>query len=110
MYEFYVSKLNKSDYLPIITNRYGHVPFCFPIFCDTQENKKQAIQFCDKMKIETRPIISGNLLRQTCYKKYDNHTKFTNSEYIHNYGFYVGLHSKVTKKNILNLTQYLNNL
>lgn len=110
MYEFYVSKLNKSDYLPIITNRYGHVPFCFPIFCDTQEKKKQAIQFCDKMKIETRPIISGNLLRQTCYKKYDNHAKFTNSEYIHNYGFYVGLHSKVTKKNILNLTEYLNNL
>lgn len=110
MYNFYSCNLNKSYYLPIITSKYGHVPFCFPIFCDTPEKKKQAIEFCDKMKIETRPIISGNLLRQTCYKQYGKHNKFPNSEYIHNYGFYVGLHSKVNKKNILKLTEYLNNL
>ncbi len=101
MYQFYISNLKDSHYLPTITDKYGHVPFCFPIFCSNEEKRKQAIKFCDKMKIETRPIISGNLLRQTCYKKYDNHNKFSNSEYIHNYGFYVGLHSKVTKKNIL---------
>lgn len=110
LYNIFKQSLNKSSYLPSITNKYGHVPFCFPIFCDNPEKRNQAINFCDKNQIESRPIISGNLLKQTCYKKYDDYKKFKNSEYLHNNAFYVGLHSKVSRKNIVKLTDYLNNL
>lgn len=110
LYNIFKQSLNKSSYLPSITNKYGHVPFCFPIFCDNPEKRNQAINFCDKNQIESRPIISGNLLKQTCYKKYDDYKKFKNSEYLHNNAFYVGLHSKVNRKNIIKLTNYLNNL
>lgn len=110
LYNIFKQSLNKSSYLPSITNKYGHVPFCFPIFCDNPEKRNQAINFCDQNQIESRPIISGNLLKQTCYKKYDDYKKFKNSEYLHNNAFYVGLHSKVSRKNIVKLTDYLNNL
>lgn len=110
LYRLYKQSLNNSFYLPTITNTYGHVPFCFPIFCDNSEKRNQAIDFCNKNEIESRPIISGNLLKQTCYKKYANYKNFKNSDYLHNNAFYVGLHSKVTKQNIIKLTTYLNNL
>lgn len=110
LYNIYKQSLNNSSYLPSITNKFGHVPFCFPIFCENSEKRNQAINFCNENQIESRPIISGNLLKQTCYKKYDDFKNFKNSEYLHNNAFYVGLHSKVTKKNIIKLTNYLNNL
>ena len=110
LYNIYKQSLNDSSYLPIITNKYGHVPFCFPVFCKNSEKRNLAISFCDKNQIESRPIISGNLLKQTCYKQYGDYKNFKNSEYLHNNVFYVGLHSKVTKENIIKLTNYLNNL
>jgi CDP-6-deoxy-D-xylo-4-hexulose-3-dehydrase len=110
LYNLYVNSLNNSCGLPLITEVYKHVPFCFPIFCENFDKKNKAINFCDKNQIETRPIISGNLLKQTCYKKYDDHTKFKNSDYLHNNAFYAGLHSKVTEKNVIKLTNFLNNL
>lgn len=110
LYNIYKQSLNDSSYLPIITNKYGHVPFCFPVFCKNSEKRNLAISFCDKNEIESRPIISGNLLKQTCYKQYGDYKNFKNSEYLHNNAFYVGLHSKVTKENIIKLTNYLNNL
>jgi CDP-6-deoxy-D-xylo-4-hexulose-3-dehydrase len=110
LYNYYLSNAKCAENLPRITEKYSHVPFCLPIFCENSEKKRQALKFCEQTGIETRPIISGNLLRQTCYKNYADFSKFKNSEYVHNYGFYVGLHSKVNKKNILKLTQFLNNL
>ena len=67
-------------------------------------------QICNENKIESRPIISGNMLKQTCYKQYGDYKNFKNSEYLHNNVFYVGLHYKVKKQNITKLTTYLNNL
>lgn len=110
LYNIFKQSLNNSSYLPSITNKFGHVPFCFPIFCENPEKRNQAINFCDENQIESRPIISGNLLKQTCYKQYGDYKNFKNSEYLHNNAFYVGLHSKVTKENIIKLTNYLNNL
>jgi len=110
LYNTYKESLKNSSSLPTITNIYGHVPFCFPIFCDSPEKRSQAINFCNENKIESRPIISGNMLKQTCYKQYGDYKDFKNSEYLHNNAFYVGLHSKVKKQNIIKLTTYLNNL
>jgi CDP-4-dehydro-6-deoxyglucose reductase, E1 len=70
-----------------------------PILLDKKfESKKQKfINFLDKMKIETRPIISGNFLNHPAAKLYklDNRKNvFKNAQEIQNLGFLIGLHTK----------------
>lgn len=87
-----------------------HVPFCLPLIFKNRKNKESIQEWCDNNKIETRPIISGNLLRQTCFKKYGQPLDFKNSENLHTNGFYVGLHKKVKEKDINRLIKQINNL
>ena len=50
------------------------------------------------MWIENRPIISGNFLKQPALKKYKFSQKsndFPNANYVHEFGFFVGLKNKV---------------
>lgn len=109
LYNIFESEIDHSKF--IVAERYENrdpVPFAFPIINKQIENKKIALDYCLANGIETRPIISGNLLRQTCFKKYGRPEDFPNSEFIHNNGFYVGLHTKLKEKDVLNLIHYLN--
>jgi len=76
------------------------IPFCFPFLSKDLNLIKKLINFCKENHIETRPIISGNLLKQTCYKKYDNYKNFKNSEFLHTHGFYIGIYPKLSEKQI----------
>lgn len=78
------------------------VPFCFPILSPDKKLINDLLLFCNKNNIETRPIISGNLLRQTCYKKYGKYINYLNSEFLHNNGFYIGIYPSL-KNNIINI-------
>lgn len=112
-YEKFYSFMDKGKYyLPDFQQQICNVPFCLPIILKNPNLNliSKAKKFCDDNNIETRPIISGNLLRQTCYKTYGNPNQFPNSEYLHKFGFYVGLHNKVTTKQIKFLTDFLNKL
>lgn len=110
LYSYYINKYNKKDFLPKIFAERMHVPFCIPVICKNKEDKEKALKFCELNGIETRPIISGNLLRQTCFKKYDNYKNYKNSELLNNNGFYAGLHSKVSLNSLDKLLNYINNL
>lgn len=110
LYELFKNNIHKNEMLfpknsSVIKN---HVPFSIPLIFKNINKKNSVKKLCDDLSIETRPIISGNLLKQTCYNKFDDYKKFTNSEYLHNYGFYIGLHYKVTESNIIYLTSELN--
>jgi CDP-6-deoxy-D-xylo-4-hexulose-3-dehydrase len=110
-YELYSDMLSGYKYvLPKIHQNRMHVPFCLPVICKKKELKQQAELKCFESGIETRPIISGNLLRQTCYKKYADYSLFPNSEFLHQNGFYIGLHSKLNKEDILDLIGTLNTI
>jgi len=85
-----------------------HVAFCIPIVFKNAIDLTAIIKECERNLIETRPIISGNLLRQTCYKQFGDYKNFPNSEFLHNNGFYVGLHSKITKNQIDSLITTIN--
>ena len=85
-----------------------HVAFCIPIVFKNAIDLTAIIKECERNLIETRPIISGNLLRQTCYKQFGDYKNFPNSEFLHNNGFYVGLHPKVTKNQIDSLITTIN--
>jgi CDP-4-dehydro-6-deoxyglucose reductase, E1 len=97
--------LNISKIGYLYSENSGEVPFCLLYISKNEEILKKLKTVFDKYNIEYRPIIGGNLLRQTAFKKYGlDPTVFSNSEYIHKHGLYIGLHSKVTMKMISKLS------
>ena len=47
----------------------------------------------ENLGVETRPIISGNFLKQPSIKKYKliQNSKFINSDIVNKHGFFIGL-------------------
>jgi CDP-6-deoxy-D-xylo-4-hexulose-3-dehydrase len=99
LYTLFASYASPYLVLPSDGHYAFHAPFCLPMVLKPQVSHKLKVlkDFCNANSIETRPIISGNLLRQTCLSRTDYAT-FVNSEYLHQNGFYVGLHGS-TKQN-----------
>ena len=110
LYNYYTNKYKRKILLPKSFENRTHVPFCIPIICKNKKEKQKALKFCLDNNIETRPIISGNLLKQTCFKNFGDFNKYKNSEFLDQNGFYVGLHSKVSKNNLDKILNYLNNI
>lgn len=101
----------KNLIFPDNSNAYRtNVPFSIPLIFKNIEDKNKVKRICDDLNIESRPIISGNLLKQTCYRKYDDFNNFPISEFLHNNGFYIGLHAKVSKKHINLLAENINKI
>jgi len=105
---FNIFSKNLKNFNYSIGEETKHSPFCLPILCKTKKERDLIFKFCQENKIETRPIISGNLLKQTCYKKYSNFKRFPNSDYLHNNCFYVGLHYNVKENQVLKLVKFIN--
>jgi len=70
--------------------------FGIPIFIKNKYNRKKIIKNIEKRGIETRPIISGNFIRQPSIRKYKlvQGIKFLNSDIVNNHGFFIGLPTK----------------
>jgi len=70
--------------------------FGIPILINEKKNKKNFIKKLESNGVETRPIISGNFLKQPAVKKYKlvNKKRFINSDIINNQGFFIGLPTK----------------
>ena len=73
--------------------------FGLPIIIKTRIKKLKIINKLEKSGVETRPIISGNFLKQPAIKKYKitNNEKFINADYINEKGFFIGLQTKIMK-------------
>jgi CDP-6-deoxy-D-xylo-4-hexulose-3-dehydrase len=116
LYNTLYSLLIGNESIGIIKHNDKDVPFCIPLFVKrgVDGNKKileNIFNYLRKNNIEYRPIVSGFLGKQTCYKKYfenENMDDFTNSLFIHENGFYIGLHFGVTIKQIERLAEFLN--
>ena len=108
VYNYYYDQLCKTKYY-LAPRSSTHVPFCLPIF-RRDENLNDVKAALAKAKIETRPIIGSNLLRQPPFKKYGKPQDFKNAEWIHNHGIYVGLHHKVDREMIDQLITILNSI
>jgi CDP-6-deoxy-D-xylo-4-hexulose-3-dehydrase len=111
LYNLFCNNIDNTKHiLPKNYNERQHVAFSLPIISLNKEDNLRKIKICEDLQIETRPLISGNLLRQTCINKYDDYKKFTNSELLHQHAFYVGLHNKLNEQDILDLTAALNKI
>ena len=78
----------------------------FPIILKKKINKRNLLNRLYKNGVETRPIISGDFSQQPALKKYNikKQKLYRNADYIHKFGFYIGLYSeKISKKNLRNL-------
>jgi CDP-4-dehydro-6-deoxyglucose reductase, E1 len=80
LYNHYKNSLDMNKHiLPKDYSNRTHVAFSLPIISKNIEDKNKKLKLCEELEIESRPLISGNLLRQTCLKKYDDYSKFKTS-------------------------------
>jgi len=98
---------NKKIILPINFENRKAVPFCFPFVSKDKNFIESLKEYCRNKGIETRPIISGNLLKQTCYKQYGKSHEFINSEFLHNNGFYIGIYPTIKNRQIKMLEKFI---
>ena len=78
--------------------------FGIPILIKNKNKRNSFIKKIEKKGVETRPIISGNFLKQPSVKKYNllKDKNFKNSDKINDHGFFIGLPTKKINKKFLN--------
>lgn len=107
LYNKYLELIDKNKYLTI-ENLSGDVPFCIPIISKDSEQNQKVKKKLEENGIETRPIIAF-LPIAPAFKSFNLSEKdFPNSNFLHENGCYVGLHSNLKVKDINKLTTILN--
>jgi CDP-4-dehydro-6-deoxyglucose reductase, E1 len=108
--EFIVKAFKKnkpiSKYFNFIENNKNVKPswFGIPILIKDKKKRKSFINKIEKDGVETRPIISGNFLKQPSVKKYNlvKKNKFINSDVINDHGFFIGLPTRKINSKFVN--------
>lgn len=97
--ELYMSLLDDNKFYKINLKTEDNL-FSLPIISKNKDSVESIKKYCRSHSIEYRPIIGGNLLKQTAFKKYAKGKKFPNADLINENGMYVGLHYSVDPKQI----------
>ena len=108
-YDKYVEIVNVNyNFYPIVYSS-GNSCFCFPFICKTKEIKEKMIELFEKYKIEYRPVVGGNLLKQPYLKKYTitGKRKNFNADLIHENGVYIGNNQFVSNNDMKLLTKII---
>ncbi len=114
-YQMFVEIMNSKhsfNYFYSTAYHQGNSCFCFPFICRSKETKNDLISLFNKHKIEYRPIVGGNLLRQPYLKKYSivGKTENLNADIIHQNGVYIGNNQFVTERDMNKLKNILDKL
>ena len=90
--------IEKFDFLQSEFKISGNSSFCLPFVCKNSAIKNKLKEYLSSSGIETRPLCSGNLLRQPFLQKmgYPHPSLFLNSEFLHECGFYIGNNHMIT--------------
>jgi len=89
-YSFFLDICGKyRDHL-VLLDIAGGSSFVLPFLFRNREYKSSFQELIRKAGIESRPLISGNLLRQPFLNKYYNATDYPNADFIHENAFYIG--------------------
>jgi CDP-6-deoxy-D-xylo-4-hexulose-3-dehydrase len=81
----------KDLFYPLVDQK-GNSNYAFPFVCKNPNIKHKLMQLFDANKIENRPIVSGNLLKQPFLKGYDFaiKSKSYNADVLNDNGLYIG--------------------
>ncbi len=85
----------------------GISSFVLPFFFRSKERKETFQAIIREVGIESRPLISGNLLRQPFLSKYYNATDYPNADFIHTNAFYIGNNQFVDENRLDILTSLM---
>jgi len=115
LYKLFVKKINRNRYHLALDGEESRKvsPFCLPIITkgdDKQDRNFILDTYLMATGIETRPIISGFLGYQKAYIGLLDEKDHPNAVYLHKNGRYVGLHPKVTEKQMNGLIEFLNQI
>ncbi len=78
--------------------------FAFPVITRSKEARDKYIEKANKAGIEIRPVVAGSINNQAFFTKHvAKKYVLPNAEYVHNFGFYFGNNSDLTKKEIATL-------
>lgn len=77
----------------------GNSSFCFPLIAREHIIKEKLLVKLKECKIEYRPIVGGNLLKQPYLKSY-NRATFKNADLLHGNGIYIGNNQFVGDKEL----------
>ena len=107
-----MSLKNNLEKFYLTSYHWGNSCFCFPFICKTREIKENLITLFNNHKIEYRPVVGGNLLRQPYLKKYNisGKTENLNVDIIHQNGVYIGNNQFVTERDMIKLKKILEEL
>lgn len=87
----------KYDELMLLKSQ-GVSSFSLPFIFKDNLKKKRFQEFITSQGIESRPLISGNLLLQPFLKSYYDAVNFKNADFLHANAFYIGNNQFVDKK------------
>ena len=81
--------------------------FGFALMTETNDQRQRLAQTLMDASIETRPIVSGNMLRQPVFNLVDQAEHFPNAERVHHCGLMIGNHQIPIISEIDHLTEIL---
>lgn len=111
-YDKFVEIINQNKNFYSVLHNSGNSCFCFPFICKDKEIKQKIIKLFEKYKVEYRPIVGGNLLKQPYLKEYaiSEKSKNFNVDLIHENGIYIGNSQFVSNKDMKLLEKILGEL
>lgn len=86
----YLEIISPIEHLLYKVDNEGISAFCLPFIFRNKEDKIKLQKALVDKGVESRPIISGNLLVQPCFAAYGNYKDFTNAQIVQENGFYIG--------------------
>jgi len=106
--DIFVSILNQYQDIFHIPNFDGNSSFCLPFILSDKNMKKDLQKYLEDNGVETRPLCSGNLLRQPFLKDYNLGIDNPKVDYLHFNGFFIGNNHLITDDDIEKLKGILN--
>ncbi len=108
-YELFLNECKKYKTHLITIDKSGISSFVLPFFFKSKKQKNYFQEIIKKSGIESRPLISGNLLRQPFLSHYNKKNDLVNSEFIHQNAFYIGNNQFVNKDRLKKLFKLMKN-
>ena len=105
-------QLVASEYARSPDIRQGHSWMAFPFLTPSSDIREKVLGHFRKHKIQTRPILAGNFLRQRASKNpnINVYKDVINAESVHKTGFMIGNHHSLSKKQIQSLLNCIDSL
>ena len=106
----FVSMLERRPDFFHIPNFEGNSSFCLPFIVKERKWRNQVQEYLEENGIETRPLCSGNLLRQPFLSEYEPFKEFPKVDYLHYHGFFIGNNHLISNEDVRKLDKILFNL